>query len=549
MRVHGSSSRRVFLAAAATALSAPALVSRLRGAGGAPFRSRSQSRFVLEEATLESLQAGLGSGQLTSAGLVRLYLDRIAALDRTGPVLASVLELNPEALAIARGLDRERRRQGPRSLLHGIPILVKDNIDTAGRMTTTAGSLALAGSIAARDAFVVERLRAAGAIVLGKTNLSEWANFRGSRSSSGWSARGGQTRNPYVLDRNPSGSSSGSAVAVSANLCAVAVGTETDGSIISPASLCGIVGLKPTVGLVSRSGIIPISHSQDTAGPMTRTVRDAAIVLGVMAGPDPRDAATAAASAAGAAGRDYLAGLGAAPNVAGLRVGVLRRTFEALPAQAELLAATLAALGTAGVALVDPVECPRAPELGPAEFEVMLYECKAGLNTYLGGLGPSAPIHSLRELIEFNRRNAARELAWFGQETLELAEAKGPLTDPAYLKAVATCRRLAREEGIDGVLEKHRLDAFLSFSGGPAAVRDPVYGDRGSGGSTSPSAPAGYPCLTVPAGFVRELPVGIAFFGPAWSEPTLLQLGWAVEQASRRRQPPRFLPSLDSPPP
>jgi len=412
-------------------------------------------------------------------------------------------------------------------------------------MVTTAGSLALQGSIAPRDAFLVQRLRAAGAVLLGKTNLSEWANFRGSRSTSGWSARGGQTRNPYVLDRNPSGSSSGSAVAVAANLCAAAVGTETDGSIISPSSVCGVVGLKPTVGLISRSGIIPISSSQDSAGPMARTVTDVAILLGALAGEDSRDPATAAG--AGKTHPDYTVFLNSR-DLAGLRVGVVRKTFGLMAEVDAVLESALGRLRQTGITLVDPVELPRPRPLGEAESEVMHYEFKAGLNAYLASLGPSAPVHNLRELIEFNERHRREELRWFGQETFKLAEAKGPLTEPAYRQAVDTCRTLAREQGIDAVLEKHQLDALVSCPGGPAAVADPLYGNRGTGGSTAPSAPAGYPCITVPAGSFKELPVALAFFGKAWSEPKLLQIAFAFEQATRQRRPPRFLRSLGEAP-
>jgi amidase len=537
-----SASRRAFLRRTLAGLIAaggcPSFFPTPACASGA---TKAVKPFALDEITFAQLQAGLASGRFTARSLAKQYQARIQALDRRGPALRSVIELNPDALQLAGALDEERRDRGPRGPLHGLPILVKDNIATHDRMMTTAGSLAMKGSIAPEDAFLVQRLRSAGAVLLGKTNLSEWANFRGSRSTSGWSGRGGQTRNPYVLDRNPSGSSSGSAVAVAANLCAAAIGTETDGSIISPGSACGIVGLKPTVGLISRSGIIPISSSQDSAGPMTRTVTDAAVLLGILAGTDPRDSATGAAAPHTSA--DYTAFL--KPGGArGLRIGVLRKSFSGAPRVEPIMERALAALKEAGAVLVDPVEIPRPKQLGDAEYEVMLYEFKAGLNAYLAGLGDRAPVRSLKELIAFNEEHAQEELRWFGQETLKQAEAKGPLTDAAYRDAVATCRKLGRDEGIDAVMDDKKLDAFFASPGGPSGVVDPLYGNRGTGGSTAPSAVAGYPILTVPAGFVEELPVGVAFFGRAWSEPVLLQVGFSFEQATRQRRAPRFLESL-----
>jgi amidase len=449
--------------------------------------------------------------------------------------------LNPDALEIADTLDKERGAGKTRGALHGIPILIKDNIDTHDRMTTTAGSLALEGSIAPCDAFLVRKLRDAGAVILGKSNLSEWANFRANRSTSGWSGRGGQTRNPYVLDRNPSGSSSGSAVAVAANLCLVAVGTETDGSILSPATMNGIVGLKPTVGLVSRSGIIPISHTQDTAGPMARTVRDAAVLLGALAGEDPDDPATEAS--VGNSHRDYT-GFLEADGLKGARIGVLRKSFGGHPRLEPILDSALARMKAAGAMLVD-VELPSRSKLGSAEYQVFLYEFKAGLNAYLAKLGTAAPVRTLAEVIAFNEKNADRELVWFGQETLIEANEKGPLTETAYREALATCRRYSREEGIDAVMSTHGLDALFASGGGPAGVIDPAYGDRGTGGgSTSIAAVAGYPSITVPAGFILGLPVGVSFFGRAWSEPVLLRLAYAFEQLMQARRPPRFLPPL-----
>lgn len=498
--------------------------------------------FELEEATLAQLQDWMVSGKYTSRRLVELYVDRIEQIDRRGPTLRSVLELNPDALAIADALDAERTASGPRGPLHGIPVLIKDNIDTADRMMTTAGSLALEGSIAARDAFVVERLRAAGAVILGKTNLSEWANFRSTRSSSGWSGRGGQVRNPYVLDRNPCGSSSGSAVAVAANLVAVAVGTETDGSVVCPSSANGLVGIKPTVGLASRSGIIPISHTQDTAGPMARTVTDAAILLGALAGVDSRDAATS--GSAGKALADYRPSL-KVDGLKGARIGVARsRYFGYSPATDRLIEAAIADMKRAGAVIVDPANIPSATRLDECEFEILLYEFKAGLNAYLGALGPGARVRSLADVISFNEREAAREMPYFGQEIFLMAEQKGPLTTAAYRTALRTCRLRSRTTGIDAVLAKHRLDAIIAPTGSPAWPTDLINGDHFLGASSTPAAVAGYPNITVPAGFVHGLPVGISFMGGAWSEPRLIELAYSYEQATRHRRAPAFLASI-----
>ncbi len=498
-------------------------------------------RFEWEEATLADLQAAMAKGRQTAVSLVRAYLRRIEDLNQHGPALRAVIEVNPDALAISRDLDRERKAKGPRGPLHGIPVLLKDNIGTHDRMTTTAGSLALAGSIPPQDSFVAQRLREAGAVILGKANLSEWANFRGHRSSSGWSGRGGQTCNPYALDRNPSGSSSGSAVAVTANLCPVAVGTETDGSIISPSTLCGIVGIKPTVGLISRTGIIPIAHSQDTAGPMARTVRDAAVLLGAMTGVDPADPSTE--SSRDKAHTDYTPFLDP-EGLRSARIGVARRFFQSRSPATQVLEAALAEMKRCGATLVDPADDPPLPSFGDAETTVMLYEFKADLNAYLAALGPGAPAHSLEELIAFNERNKDKEMPFFGQELFIQAQEKGPLTDKAYLDALERCRRLSRQEGLDALMDRHKLDAVVAPSGGPAGKTDPVYGDRGVGGSSSPAAVAGYPSITVPAGFVFGLPVGMSFFGRAYSEPTLLKLAYAFEQATKIRRPPTFALSV-----
>jgi amidase len=489
-------------------------------------------------AALLDLHHQITTYALTSRALTEHYLNRIDQLDRHGPCLNSVIELNPEALDLAEALDAELRERGPRGPLHGLPILLKDNLDTGDRMQTTAGSLALEGVRAAEDSFVAQRLRAAGAIILGKTNLSEWANFRSSRSSSGWSSRGGQTRNAYVLDRNPSGSSSGSAVAVAAELCAAAIGTETDGSIVSPAQTNGIVGLKPTVGLVSRGGIIPIAASQDTAGPMTRTVADAAVLLGALTGLDPRDPATAASQ--GRAFTDYTQFLDP-DGLRGARVGVARNYFGFDERVDAIMEGAIDTLRRLGAEVIDPANVPTHAELSDAEFSVLLYEFKAGLNAYLGALGSEAPVHSLADVIAFNERHAARTMPYFGQETLIKAEAKGGLDSEEYLKAVDTCRRLARAEGLDAVLQAHRLEALIAPSGGPGWLTDHVTGDHYSGGSSPAAAVAGYPSLTVPAGFICGLPVGVSFFGAAFSEPVLLRLGYAFEQATHVRQPPRFL--------
>jgi len=544
----GPLSRREFVGLGAAAAAASAIGCDIEATEKRPpvaSAAAAVAPFELDEVTIDQLQAGMESGRWTARRLAELYLERIDAIDRTGPTLRSVIETNPDALEIADGLDSERRDGRVRGPLHGIPILLKDNVATADRMQTTAGSLALAGAAAPADAFLAARLRDAGAILLGKANLSEWANFRSTRSSSGWSARGGQCRNPYVLDRNPCGSSSGSGVAVAASLCAAAIGTETDGSIVCPSSANGIVGIKPTVGLVSRSRIIPISHNQDTAGPMGRSVREAAILLGALTGTDPDDPATAASR--GRTSPDYTGFLDAA-GLGGARIGVARDFFGFHSDVDALMEQAIAALRTGGAAIVDPVHFEGREELGTAEFTVLLYDFKADIAAYLAGLGDNAPARTLADLIAFNEANRDREMQWFGQEEFLLAQEKGPLTDPAYRDALASCHRLSRTGGIDAALRRDRLDAIIAPTGGPAWTTDLVNGDHFAGGSSTHAAVAGYPSITVPAGYVHGLPVGLSFFGAAWSEGRLLGLAYAFEQATKHRQQPKFIPTLASPP-
>jgi len=485
------------------------------------------------------------TGQDTARTLVDKYLARIQAVDRGGPALRSVLEINPDATAIADALDAERKAGRVRGPLHGVPILIKDNIATHDRMLTTAGSLALAGAPAPKDAFIVERLRAAGAVILGKTNLSEWANFRSTHSTSGWSGRGGQTKNPYALDRNPSGSSSGSGAAIAASLAAIAVGTETDGSIVSPSNVNSLVGIKPTLGLVSRTGIVPIAHSQDTAGPMARTVADAALLLGAMSGSDPADAATRPADTRRA--RDYSASL-VRDGLRGARIGVVRNRLFGYSAAADALAdAAIADLKREGAIIVDPAPIPTLGKFDDSELDVLLYEFKADLNTYLASLGGTTP-RSLADLIGFNDAHKDEELRYFGQELMLTAERKGPLTDATYRAALARNHLLSRAQGIDATMTKYRLDALLAPTGGPAWITDLVNGDGGTAAAPGPStvtSVAGYPHITVPMGFVRGLPVGLSFFGRAWSEPMLIKLAYAYEQATKHRRPPAFAASAE----
>jgi amidase len=500
-----------------------------------------RAEFPYAEASIADLQKQMAAGKLSSATLTSAYLQRIAEVDKTGPRLNAIIELNPDALSTAQELDAERLAGRLRGPLHGIPVLIKDNIATADRMETTAGSLALVGVRPPRDAAIVTQLRAAGAVILGKTNLSEWANFRGDKSVSGWSGRGGQTRNPYALDRNTSGSSSGSAAAVAANLCVVAVGTETDGSIVSPSSVCGIVGVKPTVGLVSRAGIIPISASQDTAGPMARTVRDAALLLEVMAGVDPQDVVTQSRPTGYTV--DF-AGQLKPGSLRGARLGVIRGPFGLDARLNPLLESAIENMKKAGAVIVDLGELPDFNKASEAELEVLLYEYKDGLNAYFATLGANSPIRSLADLIAFNQAHAAQELAFFGQELVERAEAKGPLTDQTYIDARATCLKLMRSEGIDALLAKHHLDALVSLTNGPAWMIDPVNGDAYTGGSSSPAAVAGYPSVTVPAGDFHGLPVGISFYGGAWTEAKLLALAVDFEAVAPARRVPTWPTSL-----
>lgn len=537
-------SRRSFVRTAATLAAVTAVPLNRASAQAEPRATpvpQAPTPFALEEKTIGELSAAMQRGEWSAQDLVQQYLNRIESMDRRGPALRHVIELNPEARAIAGTLDAERKAGKLRGPMHGIPVLIKDNIDTADRMHTSAGSLALENSIATRDAHIVAQLRAAGAIILGKTNLSEWANFRSSHSSSGWSARGGQARNPYALDRTPSGSSSGSAGAAASSYCTVAVGTETDGSVTSPSAACSLVGMKPTIGLVSRSGIIPIAHSQDTAGPMARTVTDAAILLGALAGRDPRDQATTRSQTA--SGEDFTRYLDV-NGLKGARIGVARKKYTGYNAAADAaFEAALRVMKDRGAIIVDPADIATAGKFDDAEYEVLLYEFKADLHAYLAGLPAGAKARTLDDLIGFNRAHTSEELPLFGQEIFEQAAKKGPLSSAGYRKALDACGRLARTKGLDATFAKHRVEAIVAPTQGPPGLIDLVNGDSGGGSSTSPCAVAGYPALTVPMGYFRGLPLGITFMGRAFAEPTLLRLAFAFEQATKHRQPPRYLPT------
>ncbi len=537
--------RRRFLQSSLVGGVSASLLPALAGARAvtpAPASAPAIKPFELDEATIADLQQGMASGKFTARSVTEKYLARIEEIDKPGLAINSVIELNPDALAVAEALDKERQQKGLRGPLHGIPVLIKDNIDTADRMMTTAGSLALVGPKPAKDGFVAQRLREAGAVILGKTNLSEWANIRSSHSTSGWSGRGGLTKNPYALDRNPCGSSSGSGAAVAANLCAVAIGTETDGSIVCPASANGIVGIKPTLGLLSRSGIVPIAHSQDTPGPMARTVRDAAILLGALTGVDPRDVATA--DSAGKALTDYTKFL--EPNgLRGARLGVARKYFAFHDAVDELMNSVIEEMKQQGAVMVDPADLPSHGKFDDTELQVLLYELKADLNAYLA-TRPGMAVHSLKEAIEFNERNKDKEMPYFAQDLFLKAEAKGPLSSKEYVDALEANRRLSRKEGIDAIMDKHQLDALVAPTAGPAWITDLVDGDHPGGGSSNAAAVAGYPDISLPAGFVFGLPVGISFFGRAWSEPTLIKLAYAFEQATKVRKPPQFVATVKS---
>ncbi len=499
--------------------------------------------FEFDEVTIDDLQEGMKSGKYTVRSITEKYLSRIEAIDKSGPAVNSVIEINPDAVEIAESLDRERKEKVARGPLHGIPLLIKDNIDTADKMMTTAGSLALVGAPKPpRDSFVAAQLRKAGAVILGKTNLSEWANIRSSHSSSGWSGRGGLTRNPYALDRNPCGSSSGTGAGISANLAAGGIGTETDGSIVCPSSSNGLAGIKPTVGLVSRAGIIPISHSQDTAGPMCRTLRDAAIMLGALTGVDPEDAATNASE--GKSHTDYTRFLDE-NGLKGARIGVARKYFGFSDGVDRIMAEAITLMNKQGAILIDPADLETFGKFDESESLVLDYELKADIAKYLARLGPSSPMKDLKDLIDFNNQNAAKEMPYFGQDVFMRAQARGPLTTREYIDALEKNHRLTRLEGIDAVMDKFKLDTLIAPTGGPAWITDLVTGDHFGGGSSNAAAVAGYPNINVTAGYMFGLPVGISFFGRAWSEPTLLKIAYGFEQARQARKAPKFLPTAD----
>src|SRR6266576_70399 len=536
-------SRRKFLQSAVNASAAAAVYPALGAAReitpAKPVTSDVKP-FELDEITVPELQDGMKSGKFTARALVEKYTARIDEIDKRGPAVNAIIEVNPDAFAIADALDQERKAKGPRGPLHGIPVLIKDNIDTADRMMTTAGSLALVGSKPPKDSFVAQRLRAAGAVIVGKTNLSEWANIRSSHSTSGWSGRGGLTKNPYALDRNACGSSSGTGAGISANFAAGGIGTETDGSIVCPSSSNGLAGIKPTVGLVSRAGIIPISHSQDTAGPMCRTLRDAAIMLGALTGIDPEDAATNESQ--GKAHTDYTPFLDA-KGLKGARIGVGRKYFGFSDGVDAIMAEAIEIMKREGATIVDPADIETFGKFDESESLVLDYELKADLEKYLTRLGPASPMKTLEDLIDFNNQNAAKEMPYFGQDIFIRAAKRGPLTSREYIDALEKNHRLTRGEGIDAVMDKFKLDALIAPTGGPAWLTDLANGDHFTGGSSNAAAVAGYPNINVTAGWMFGLPIGISFFGRAWSEPTLLKLAYGFEQATLTRKAPRFLPS------
>ncbi|HYL14702.1 MAG TPA: amidase [Terriglobales bacterium] len=536
--------RRRFLQTSVVAGASAAILPALGAARELP-RSNSPApevpAFELDEISSSALQDGMKSGKYTAHSIAEKYLSRIESLNKQGPAINALIEINPDALAISDTMDQERQAGKLRGPLHGIPLLIKDNLDTSDKMMTTAGSLALVGAKPPQDSTVVQKLRAAGAVIIGKTNLSEWANIRSSHSTSGWSGRGGLTKNPYALDRNACGSSSGSGAAVAANFCAAAIGTETDGSIVCPSSANGIVGIKPTVGLVSRTGIIPISHTQDGAGPMARTVKDAAILLGVLTGVDRSDDATLASE--GKSLTDYTRFLDPT-GLKGARIGVARKYFGFSEDVDALMNGLLDVMKKQGATLVDPADIETFGKFDDSELMVFYYELKADLNAYLSRLGPSAPVRSLKEIIDFNEKNKEKEMPYFGQDLFIKSEAKGPLTEKEYLDALDKNRKLARTEGIDALMDKNKLDAIVAPTAGPSCLTDLLNGDHFTGGSSNAAAVAGYPNINVPAGFIHGMPVGISFFGRAWSEPTLIKLAYSFEQATKLRKPPQFLPTI-----
>jgi len=499
----------------------------------------SSTSFELDEETITSLREKLDSGMYSSEQLVELYLKRIENIDKSGPTLNSIIEINPDAVSIARQMDNERKESKTRGPLHGIPVVIKDNIDTADKMQTTAGSLAMVGNFPSKDAFIVKKLREAGAIIIGKTNLSEWANFRSTQSCSGWSSRGGQTKNPYILDHNPCGSSAGSGAAVAANLCVVAVGTETDGSIVCPASVNGVVGIKPTVGLVSRSGIIPISKTQDTAGPMARTVKDAAILLGVLSGIDDKDSITNESK--GKSFSDYTQFLDS-NALKGKRIGIEKKPQGNNKYINVLLKNAIAVLKQNGATIIEIDYINKIDALGEAEFEVLQYEFKDGLNHYLSK--GSAKVKTLKEVIDFNVANEDKAMPYFKQETLESSNLKLGLDQKGYKDALNKSFNGSKKI-LDSVFYDNNLDAICGITAGPACSIDMIYGDRWGGyGLTTPAAVSGYPHITVPSGKVYDLPVGLSFFGTAYSEPKLIGLAYAYEQASKKREKPEFKKSF-----